>query len=181
MTKTGPVGQIHLAELSRWYQEKNLEGKKHTVEEWKTTLDYIKARASGRQTSAADTRASASKNRSGVENKMSDMQKEVDSSFQEHLMELGQYISTITEVLNKVKDEINTMTGAINTLEGWIVSRLCLRLPVPSLACAVLPPPFLRPLPSGCTTCFVVGFNAAIPVANNRQPSGREYTIPTPR
>jgi len=123
ITKTGPVGQIQLAELSRWYQEKNLEGKKHTVEEWKTTLEYIKDRANMRQTSSKDTVKSSNTNRSGVENKMKDMQKEVTSSFQAHLTELGQYISSITEVLNKVKLEIKTMTGAITSLEDWIAAR----------------------------------------------------------
>lgn len=34
--QTGAVGQINLKDLTLWYHSKNLEGKKHTLDEWKT-------------------------------------------------------------------------------------------------------------------------------------------------
>lgn len=112
-----------MQELTRWYQEKNLEGKKHTLEEWKLTMDFVKSRASHRRDSSKTTRQSSTANRANVETHLGGQAKLVNKSFMTHLSEQGVYKRQLTEMATNLAKEVLYMKQAISKLEAWIAAR----------------------------------------------------------
>lgn len=123
LRKSGPAGQINLSELSRWYQDRNSEGKKHTLEEWELTMDFVKQRGVHRNATSAKSRASSSGNRADVAAHLSAARTSVESSFTSHLGEVGKYVSKLEGVKSALSKEIKDMKEAIKELEAWIAAR----------------------------------------------------------
>jgi len=122
-TRSGPAGQINLTELTRWYHSKNLEGKKHTPDEWKSAMEFVKQRAVSRRGESTTGRTSSSGNREGVTLHLAQKKQDVKDSFAKHLNEVGTYVRRLLELLKSMEREISTMKGAIKQLEGWIAAR----------------------------------------------------------
>jgi len=121
--QTGAVGQINLKELTRWYHSKNLEGKKHTLDEWKSTMDFVKTRAVNRRAASTTGRSSASANRVAVADFLKGANGAVKTAFASHLNEVGSYVRRLSDLRKTMEREIRTMMQAIKQLEGAIASR----------------------------------------------------------
>eukprot|EP00039_Didymoeca_costata_P027909 m.19459 g.19459 ORF g.19459 m.19459 type:complete len:503 (-) comp6587_c0_seq2:84-1592(-) len=122
-SKSGPPGQINLAALSRWYLAQNTEGKKHTIDEWSSTLEYVRKRALERTAASSGTRSSSVNNRKGIAAEIQNQETSVKSQFGNHLSEVGKYKSRLENLVTTIRREIKAMKVTIKELEGWVAAR----------------------------------------------------------
>jgi hypothetical protein len=97
--------------------------KKHTPNEWKMTLDFIKDRSSTRSGMSSKARSSSSGNRTKTGLHLGEQHELVRGAFTDHMNEVATWQRKLVDTQKKAARSLKLLEGNISKLEGWIAAR----------------------------------------------------------